>query len=256
MLLSGSKPHIGGATAEAMALAVCVVLLRVVTAITPLDNAVRTALAPLGSKLFSPTLPLWTFTITTGFLTVGLLALMAGRTQRSCGARAECWRENGVFLILLVLIGPALADSLGLPPGSAGFYGAAGWWICKRHHPGWAVASLASGLILGLGLGLSAIANGSQPLSEILWSGLAILGVAHALYYYVLRLPLNARPVMNDPWAPRTHPDASACLPGLPAMCLSLVVAAVARLPHDSRLAPHHWVAHLDAQESLQQPLR
>jgi hypothetical protein len=132
MLLSGSKPHIGGATAEAMALAVCVVLLRVVTAITPLDNAVRTALAPLGSKLFSPTLPLWTFTITTGFLTVGLLALMAGRT----------------------------------------------------------------------------------------------------------------------------HPDASARLPGLPAMCLSLVVAAVARLPHDSRLAPHHWVAHLDAQESLQQPLR
>jgi len=238
MLLSDYKSQISHATTEAMAMAACAVLLVSLTDMTSLDSAVRTMLAPLGPKLFSPTLPLWTFIITTGFLTVGLLALMSGRTHRACGPRAEYWRENGVFLILLVLIGPALADSLRLAPSSAGFYAAAGWWIGKRHHPGWAWASLASGLILGLALGLSAMATGTVRLSEILWSGLAVLALAHALYYYVLRLPLSAH----------GRPDASARLPGLPAMCLLLVVAAVARLPHDARLARDHWVAHLYAQ--------
>ena len=251
MLSSGWKSHIGGATSEVLALAICTVLLRVATAITPLDDAVRTALVPLGSRLFSPTLPVWTFAITTGFLTVGLLALMFGRTYRRCGAQAERWRENGIFLMLLVLIGPALGDTLGLAPCAAGFYGAAGWWIGKRQHPGWAAASLASGPILGLVLGLAAMANGSVRLSEILWSGLAILGLAHALYYYILRLPLNARPVTNELWPLRNHPDASPRLPGLPAMCLLLAVAAVARLPHDMRLAHHHWVAHTGNQGSV-----
>ena len=248
MPLSDSKSGIGAATSEALALAVSALLLVAVTVITPLDGAVRTMLAPLGPKLFSPMLPLWTLSITTGFLTVGLLALMSGRAYRSCGIRAEFWRGTGVFLILLVLIGPALSDSLGLAPSTAGFYGVAGWWIGKRDHPGWAAMSLAVGLMLGLALGLSGMATGHLRLSEILWSGLTVLGLAHALYYYVLRLPLRAR--LGD------HPDMSARLPGLPAMCLLLVVAAVARLPHDTRWARHHWVAHLDAQKALRQPLR
>jgi hypothetical protein len=248
MLLSDWKSRIGDATSEALALAAFALLLMAVTAITPLDSAVQMLLAPLGPKLSSPSLPLWTFAITTGFLTVGLLALMSGRAHRKCRVRAEFWRGTGVFLILLVLIGPALGDSLGLAPSTAGFYGAAGWWIGKRNHPGWAAMSLAIGLILGLAMGLSGMAAGSLRLSEILWSGLAILALAHALYYYVLRLPFNARL--------RHHPDMPTRLPGLPAMCLLLVVAAVARLPHESRLSRHHWVAHLDAQEALQQPLR
>jgi hypothetical protein len=251
MLLSDSKSRLRNAASEAAALAACAMLLFAVNVITPLDGAVRTMLAPLASRLFSPTLPLWTFAITTGFLTVGLLALMSGRTRSTCAARAECWRENGVFLILLVLIGPALGDSLGLAPSSAGFYGAAGWWIGRRHHPGWAVMSLAGGLILGTALGLSGMATGSLRLSEILWSGLAVLGLAHALYYYVLRLPLSAKPVTNDLSALRNYPDASARLPGLPAMCLLLVVAALARLPHDTRPTRYHWVAQMDDPASL-----
>jgi hypothetical protein len=257
MLLSGSKSHIGDATFEAMALAACALLLVAVTALTPIDSAVRAVLAPLGPKLFSPT-PWWTFSITTGFLTVGLLALMAGRTHRKGGARAELWRENGIFLILLVLIGPALGDSLGLAPSSAGFYGAAGWWIGRWHHRGWAVLSLASGLMLGVALGLSGMATGTLPISEILWSGLAVLGLGHALYYYVLRLPSSARPEINALRGLRNHPVASARLPGLPAMCLLLVVAAVARLPHDTRWARQYWVAHIDNQSPvrLQHALR
>lgn len=256
MLLSDSKSQISHATSEAMALAACAVLLVSVTDMTSFDSAVRTMLAPLGPKLFSPTLPLWTFIITTGFLTAGLLALMSGRAHRACAARAECWRENGVFLILLALIGPALVDSLHLAPSSAGFYAAAGWWIGKRHHSAWAWASLASGLILALALGLSAMAAGTVHLSEILWSGLALLSLAHALYYYILRLPLSAGP-LTDLSAPHRRRDASARLPGLPAMCLLLVVAAVARLPHDTRLVRHQWVAHLDDQNPVRlQPLR
>jgi hypothetical protein len=169
---------------------------------------------------------------------------MSGRTYGRYAVHAEFRRENGVFLILLVLIGPAIGGALGLAPSSAGFYGAAGWWIGRRHHPGWATVSLASGLILGLALGLSEMATGSQRLSQILWSGLVILGLAHALYHYVLRLPL------------RNDPGASARLPGLPAMCLLLVVAAVARLPHDTSWARQHWVAHVDDQSPVHQRLR
>lgn len=254
MLLSDSKSRIGHASSEAMVLSACAILLAAVTVMTPLDGTVRMKLAPLDLQLFSPSLPLWTFALTTGFLTLGLLAVMSSHTHRKCAARAACWRENGVFLILLVLIGPALADSLGLAPGSAGFYGAAGWWIGRRQHPGWAVASLAGGLTLGLALGLSGMATGSVHLSQILWSGLAVLGLAHALYYYVLRLPMSAR---------RVTPDVSARLPGLRAMCLLLLVAAVARLPHETQLphntrlrydtgqTPYHWVAHMDDGASI-----
>jgi len=264
MLLSGWKSHLGGAASEAVALAACAISLVAIAVITPLDGAIRTMLAPLASQLISPKLPLWTFLITTGLLTVGLLALMFGRTHRTCAARAERWSQNGVFLILLVLIGPALGDFLRLEPSSAGFYGAAGWWIARRQHPAWAVASLASGLILGLALGLSGMATGSVRLSQILWSGLAVLGLAHAIYYYVLRLPSSTRPITNDLLVLHSQPDASARLPGLPAMCLLLVVAAVARLPHDIRLRHHtrlpryHWVVHMDDPASirLQQDLQ
>jgi hypothetical protein len=255
MLLSRSKSHIGAATAEAMALAAGALLLIAASSLTPLDGSVRTMLAPLGAKLFSPALPSWTFAITTGFLTVGLLALMAGRSHRTCRARAECWRGNGIFLILLVLLGPALADALGLAPSCAGFYAAAGWWIGRRRHPAWALASLAGGLALPLVLGLSGLASGSLRLSEILWSGLAILGLAHALYYHLLRLPLGAKPI-NEPSTLSTPLDVPARLPGLPAMCLLLVVAAAARLPHDARAARLQWTAHLDHPGSVHLRLR
>jgi hypothetical protein len=238
---SDSKSRIGNAASGAIALAAGALLLVVVTAITPLDSTVRTLLAPLGPKLHAPILSLWTFTITTGLLTVGLLALMSGRTHRTCAVRAACWRANGVFLILLVLLGSALADSLGLVPASAGFYGAAGWWLGRRHHPRLALASLAGGLALGLGLGLSGLASGSLVLSEILWSGLTVLGLAHVLYYYVLRLPLSTRPGTDLP---------AARVPGLPAMCLLVVVAAIARLPHHTSASRPGVVATATALKS------
>jgi hypothetical protein len=70
-----------------------------------------------------------------------------------------------------------------------GYLYASGWWLWRRKHPKIAALSLIAGITLGTMLGFGRMAAGGHFLSDILWSGLIALGVAHALYYYVLRIP-------------------------------------------------------------------
>ena len=72
---------------------------------------------------------------------------------------------------------------------SVGYLYAAGWWLWRREHPRWAVASLAGGLTLGTLLGIGRMAAGAHFLSDAVWSALIAYIVAHGLYYYVLRIP-------------------------------------------------------------------
>ncbi|HEY2291915.1 MAG TPA: phosphatase PAP2 family protein [Thermoanaerobaculia bacterium] len=133
------------------------------------------------------------------------------------------WRRHGIFLLLSVVVGPGLLvntifkDHWGRPrprdvvefggpshyrpaplPGgeggasfpcghcSVGFLFAAGWWMWRRRRPARAWGSLALGLLAGFALGLGRMAAGGHFLSDVIWSALLALGVAHVLYYYVL----------------------------------------------------------------------
>ena len=48
---------------------------------------------------------------------------------------------------------------------------------------------MAGGLMAGLALGLGRMAAGGHFLSDVVWSAILALGIAHALYYHVLRIP-------------------------------------------------------------------
>jgi membrane-associated PAP2 superfamily phosphatase len=161
--------------------------------------------------------------ITASLVIAGLAALALGLAQ---GRGA--WRRHGTFLLLSVAVGPGLLVNLvfkdhwdrprprdvvefggplhyrpaPLPRGeggasfpcghcSVGFLYAAGWWVWKRRRPAWARASLAVGLVAGFALGLGRMAAGGHFLSDVIWSALLALGVAHVLYYDVLRLPVH-----------------------------------------------------------------
>ena len=214
---------------EALLLLVLAVVVTVLFAVTPLDFAAARIFYhaqgpdhwPLGRQWpWSMLYQLAPF-ITTSLLVLGLLALVIGHLRGH-----EAWRVNGTFLILSVVIGPGLMINavfkdhwerprprdvveLGgsspyviapLPgPGGAsfpcghcavGFVYAAGWWIWRRRAPGWALASAIAGALAGLALGIGRMAAGGHFLSDVLWSALLALGMVHALYHYVLRIPL------------------------------------------------------------------
>lgn len=159
--------------------------------------------------------------ITAALVLSGLAALAVGI---ACGYGD--WRRQGIFLLLSVVAGPGLLvntvfkdhwnrprprDILEfggplhyrpapLPGGeggasfpcghcSVGFLFAAGWWMWRR-RPARAWGSLALGLIAGFALGLGRMAAGGHFLSDVIWSALLALGVAHVLYHHVLRVPV------------------------------------------------------------------
>lgn len=160
--------------------------------------------------------------ITASLALAGTGLLVAGLARR--GARRL--RLHGLFILLAVALGPGLLvngilkDHWGRPrprqvqalggdypyvppllrgatPGksfpcghcSVAFLYGLGWWILRRRRPVLAGVSLAAGLALGTLLGLGRMAAGAHFLSDALWSGLASYGVAHALYFHVLRIP-------------------------------------------------------------------
>jgi hypothetical protein len=104
-----------------------------------------------------------------------------------------------------------------------GFLYASGWWLWKRRRPRYARLFLVFGLVIGLGIGLGGMAAGEHFLSDVLWSALLALGLAHILYYYILQIPQRGASV-------------TARLPGKGMMIVLLVLAMIARIPHDERL--------------------
>jgi lipid A 4'-phosphatase len=160
--------------------------------------------------------------VTGSLAMVGTSLLLTGMIRRN----RKALQLPGIFLLLCVVIGPGLIingilkDHWGRPrprqivefggrleyvppllPSrthgksfpcghcSVGYLYAAGWWMWRRRHPVRAVGSLAAGMILGTLLGFGRMAAGGHFLSDVVWSGLIALSVAHALYYYALRIP-------------------------------------------------------------------
>ncbi len=207
---------------EAKLLVAVAVVATVAFAVTPLDSAAArifyhaqgTDHWPIGSRWPWPVLYLLAPYITASLLAIGVLGLLIGHLLK----RAT-WRENGIFLIFCIVIGPGLivnavfkdhwdrprprevvefGGALHYTPApwrgeggssfpcghcSVGFLYASGWWIWKRRRPAWARASLALGLIVGSALGLGRMAAGAHFLSDVIWSALFALGLAHILYH-------------------------------------------------------------------------
>jgi len=209
----------------------------------------------------------------TASLVIAGLAVLAAGLVRGQGA----WRRNGIFLLLSVALGPGLvvnaifkdhwhrprprdiAEFGGplhyrhapLPGGeggasfpcghcSVGFLYAAGWWVWKRRRPAWAWGSLAMGLIAGFALGLGRMAAGGHFLSDVIWSALLALGVAHVLYYYGLRIPVHesresgALP-SRGPVSRRQR--VTAVISVIAALCGVAVLLALFATPHGTQLA-------------------
>jgi lipid A 4'-phosphatase len=180
------------------------------------------------------------------------------------------WRRQGIFLLLSVVIGPGLLvnavfkDHWGRPrprdvvefggplhyrpaplPGgeggasfpcghcSVGFLFAAGWWIWRRRRPARAWGSLALGLAAGFALGLGRMAAGGHFLSDVIWSALLALGVAHLVYHYALPVRAVRPEAIERPSSSRVQRwiVAGAALGGLG------VLAAPFAAPHGTELA-------------------
>ncbi len=155
------------------------------------------------------------------------LLVLAGLGMLALGStrRRERLRRDGIFLLLAVVVGPGLIVNLlfkdhwgrprprdivefggpspyrspllpqrggaaSFPCGhcSVGFLLGAGWWIWKGRRPALARASLALGLAAGTAIGLGRMAAGGHFLSDVVWSALLALGIAHAIHYHVLPL--------------------------------------------------------------------
>jgi lipid A 4'-phosphatase len=206
--------------------------------------------------------------ITASLILTGLGTLAVGLA----GGRTELkWIGN--FLLLSVVIGPGLVvnflfkDHWGRPrprdivqfsgalhyvpplaPSpegghsfpcghcSVGFLYGTGWWVWRRRHPKWAWASLTAGLIAGLAEGLGRMAAGGHFLSDVVWSGLLALSIAHLLYNHVLRIPTRNLDYVRDPAAHTGAP-----VSGMPWSILSIaggvaVLIALFATPHGTSL--------------------
>ncbi len=131
---------------------------------------------------------------------------------------------------------PAPTHGKSFPCGhcSVGYLYAAGWWLWRRRRPRWAAGSLAAGAVLGTLLGIGRMAAGGHFLSDVVWSGLIALGVAHVLYYYALRIP--AREEMRASLYPRIEQS-----PRLKAAAAATAILLGAGILLGGALAtPHH----------------
>lgn len=137
------------------------------------------------------------------------------------------WRRQGIFLVLLLALGPGLlvngifkdhwgrprphqvmefggkkafltpwqpafdAEGRSFPSGhaSAAFYMTAPYFIYRRHRPKIARRWLAGGIAFGLLMGYARIAQGAHFLSDILWAWGMVYLTAVALSSLVLQKP-------------------------------------------------------------------
>ena len=173
--------------------------------------------------------PLWLFSYQTAPLLAGLILLGAliALAAGFLWPRARRLRPYAILLIALTIIAPGLLinalfkDNWGrprphqtielggtepyVPPlamgesktgksfpaghSSAGFLLAAFFLIWRRSRPRLAWAALAGALALGSVLGVGRMAAGDHFLSDVIWSGVIVYGVALLLYFGVLRIP-------------------------------------------------------------------
>jgi membrane-associated PAP2 superfamily phosphatase len=204
--------------------------------------------------------------ITATLVLAGLAALAVGLVRGRVAAR-----RSGIFLLLAVVLGPGLLVNAvfkdhwhrprprdlvefggplhyrpaPLPGGeggasfpcghcSVGFLYGAGWWVWKRRRPAWAWASLAAGLAAGFALGLGRMAAGGHFLSDVIWSALLALGVAHVLSLFVLRFPVEDH---REPGAANPAPRLAVITAAVAALGGAGVLLALFAAPHGTQLA-------------------
>jgi membrane-associated PAP2 superfamily phosphatase len=208
----------------------------------------------------------------TGSLAVAGAVLLVSGMVRGKSRRA---RLLGIFILLCVAVGPGLIingilkDHWGRPrprqivefggrleyvppllPASThgksfpcghcsvGYLYAAGWWAWRRSHPLRAAGSLAAGTALGTLLGFGRMAAGGHFLSDVAWSGLISYGVAHAFYYYVLRIP--AREDSRENLYPRIERSPrwrAAAIAGALLFCAGIIGGGLLASPHHKDLS-------------------
>jgi lipid A 4'-phosphatase len=227
--------------------------------------------------------PVWRFFyrsapwITGSLAIAGTAALIAGLLRKE----ARKFRIHGLFILLCVVLGPGLivngilkdhwgrarprqviefsgthpytpplvpsaAHGKSFPCGhcSVGYLYAAGWWLWRRRYPKIAALSLVTGLTLGTLLGFGRLAAGGHFLSDNLWSGLIALGVAHLLYYYVLRIP--AREDAVSTLYPRIEQDRRVRIAAISAAAFlgtGILIGGIVANPHFADLS---YRIHLD----------
>jgi lipid A 4'-phosphatase len=132
---------------------------------------------------------------------------------------------------------------------SVGYLYAAGWWLWRRSHPRWAAASLAAGLTTGTLLGIGRMAAGAHFLSDAIWSALIAYGVAHGLYYYVLRIPAreDARPTLY-PLIAHSRRLKAVTVAAAVVIGLGIIGGGILANPHDQDLAGAVSLADLPIQ--------
>ncbi len=104
--------------------------------------------------------------------------------------------------------------------------------IWLRRRPWLAAAALGVALTVGSLLGAGRILAGDHFLSDVIWSGVMVYGVALGLYYFALRIPqredaLDAAP--PEPVAPLRHPRLA--LAGYGLLGVAMLVAVLLATP-------------------------
>jgi membrane-associated PAP2 superfamily phosphatase len=165
------------------------------------------------------------------WITASLVVISLATLVLSFAGARRHWRPYAIFVLLAVVIGPGVlgnallkdhwqhprpreviefggslryvpAPFMGHEGGASfpcghctvGFMYGIGWWVWRRTRPGWAIASLVTGLLLGSLLGAGRLAAGAHFLSDVAWSAWLASAVSHCLYYYVLRIPAQEVP--------------------------------------------------------------
>jgi lipid A 4'-phosphatase len=262
---------------DAIALVAIGALLTVLFVSTPLDLAVArffyspdaTEHWPLGKQAPWSVLYRAAPWITAALMLAGLGVLVMSAVRRDVSAR-----RRAVFILLALALGPGLLvnavckDHWGRPrpreivqfggaehyvaaplPGEGGesfpcghcsvaFLYTAGWWIWRRRKPYLAAASLGTGLAGGAAMGLCRMAAGGHFLSDVLWSGLIVMGLAHMLYHHVLRIPVHEGLAPDDTpagWVPGRRWQW--LVPGLVGLGSLLALLALAARPQSIQVA-------------------
>lgn len=168
-----------------------------------------------------PWQPIYDFASLPAFILLGFAVLIflgsfIIRSLKNC-------RKSALFLVLLLAIGPGLIVNVmfkehygrarprelvefggkyqytniwmkgearknsSFPSGHAsiGFYLIAPWFLLRRRKPVQATCWLASGIGLGLLIGLARILQGGHFLSDVLWAGGMVYITGEVLYYFI-----------------------------------------------------------------------